>query len=357
MLGDKNQQRDDYRAARSHLDHKEIERMHKVVRMFRNDRWTPLWAQSDKKVRLVAYHYLCGYISGFTRQAVKPGTSVNDLEAIARGAARDILVKRENETSSEKTRLVIKEHLRVTETGIVGRIVGLLYGAYREKLTAVDLAERYETTHGSVRQTLYRLNKIAKRLFPAEECLGKHWSNKPEREIKKSLNARVARHRSHPLLVPNELMQAIAVRYNAGEHLKVLAAEHGMALSTLSWKLRHMGLKAEGRMRKMIFPDDKLNAAIAEKYNAGEYIVNIAKELGVSPEMIGWRIWRFGLKAANRPKPPNRGRFSEKTISVTPELLEMAYWKKHGALYRELAAIAGVSTTTLRVHLITLGLV
>jgi len=301
MLGEHN----DLHEGLSQVGYEDFDRMHRTGRAFRNPRWIPQWALNDKKVRLVVYNYVYNYVSAVMRSAPKPGSSLMELENLARTEARAKLEKRAANPADFERRN-IQEHLRTSENGIASRATLLIYKAYRERLKGVDIAEIMEMTPGAVRQNLSRLNKIARRLFLEEDCFPPQHNTIPVSEFKANRRIRYKKYRpasENKALAEKtsiEQVRELAAQYNAGTHLKELSVATGIPIATIYWRLK-----------------------------------------------------KFGLISSLRH---NKGQFKKRT-QVTPELLELAEKRKQGATYVELAATAGITGAAVRYRLVSQGLV
>jgi hypothetical protein len=346
MLGEHNQ----YRQGLLQIDRAELDRTHRTGRAFRQDRWTPAWALDDKKVRLVVYTVVFNYVTHALghRHQLQPGISLIELEKLARTVVREKIMKRV-ERSNGGTRKNFEEHLRTSQNGIAARATTLIYKAYRERLKGPDIAEVLEMTPVSVREILFRLNKIARTLFPESDCSKPHWSTKPESELKKKRQSHARAN-----LVATEQLKSLAEQFNASVSLKELSRQSGIPTATIWWQINASGLRDPKRKRRLVKIDDTLKL-IAAKYNAGTTLKNLSKEFGIHEGTIRWRLRTYELQSADRPRT-NLSHFKKK-ISVTPELLDLAERRKNGALYSELAAISGMKQMAVRHRLVSLGLV
>ena len=232
---------DGFREAHKHVGHEDYARMHRTSRTFRNTRWTPPWALDDKKVRMVVYEHVWRYAgsvyTGSRRR--RPGMSLKELESLC-AVARQSFAERIPESAPRQAH-VLSEHVRTTEQGIAAQAVQLIYKAYRERLRGTDIADLMHMSHDAVRVHLYRLNLIARRLFP-QDCSVPHWTAKPDRKKKPSPPQVAAR------LTPK--IQALADQYNAGATLAELSKSTGIPISTISWYMRTSGVVTPERRKE-----------------------------------------------------------------------------------------------------------
>ncbi len=134
----------------------------------RDPRTIPSWSQNDEQCRAVilARVRLCARGAGIRPT---PGEDVRALDALAIKARRERIARGENLEGFQ--RQLIERQRMFADVSVAGRLCRILWLAYRLHFSSVEIAEELgDTSPVSVRQTLWRLNQVARRLFPAEEC-------------------------------------------------------------------------------------------------------------------------------------------------------------------------------------------
>ena len=306
-------------------------RMQIDSQQFRNN--VPPWSQSDQKVRLVVYHYVWRYIDsvihGHTQEL--KGAPLSKLERIAKTECREMILKR-METTYAKWRPKWEEHLRITECGIATHAVRLIHAAYRRRLKGPDIAEELEMDHRAVRQTLFRLNTIARCLFPASECM-KPGHRTLEPDLKKKFMM-IGRQRWY-----KQDFEKWADRYNAGESLKELSIQSGIKMPTLYWGFCYYKLIADNRKTKQMLrltPETKL---IADKFNSGSTLEELAKEFDMTIYQIRNRIKKFGLKTRKTRGPD----YGPRKKTTKEDMERYAALRRAGWTYAMIAAEDGIN--------------
>lgn len=238
------------------VDWAESGRMQVFTTKARNERWTPLWANDDRKIRLVVYGAVWRFIkrTGGAFQLL-PGMSLLDLEGLAKerfAVWHDVMER----TTHENYRSRLKTYLTSTEHGYAARAVAIIYKCYRENLRAPDVAEQLGITAVSVRQILYRLNNVARELFKEEDGFKRHWSARGG-EDKEKRNAR-SRRDLHSACEANAplLWKEIARFYNSGATLKELEPIYRVKGGTIHAALKRFKLLTGKRHNRGSFVKD-----------------------------------------------------------------------------------------------------
>jgi len=261
-----------FRVGMSQLGHEDLARTHRKEFKRRHSRWTPTWSASDAKIRLVVYEYLAAYIK-MNRMDFPPGASLRDLDKLCRDGQ-----KKQCRGSNHNW----SEHIRTTQNGLASRATLVIYKAYREGLRATDIAEVLEMTPNAVRQFLMRLNRIARRLFPAEDNFA------PIHNARKEPKPRNPHYRppfKFGETEPTQELLAIAARFNAGESCISLAKEFKVNKDTMLTSMKRFGLQTRIATRLAAPPDGTLKA-LAERCKAGEPCSKLCKEIGRSGDTL-----------------------------------------------------------------------
>jgi hypothetical protein len=286
-----------YHEAMKSVDYKELERTHITSRSFRDPKWTPQWALDDKKVRLVVYQHVWNYVARISQRSLRPGIPLNELENLAQTLVREDYQRRKQRSYSAREIRITEAHLRHVEKGYASLMVTLIYKAYRERLKGIDIADILEMTPGAVRQILHRLNCIARNLFPAEECSKPHWTAKPATTQGQRFKATTQRWKSKHEV--DDLDRELVARYNEGAILKDLAREFKMSLPTVSRRIRTSGLASPDRRNtshfkiKVFATPEMQELAFWRKHGAGW--AELGRMSGVSGQVICWRLKKLGL--------------------------------------------------------------
>jgi hypothetical protein len=140
-------------------------------RGWRDPRTIPAWSQDDDKCRAVILvklrHSIKG--TGIPRDKIHQLQDVRLLDALAITARRQRVARGEN-LSGFQRELIESQRSRL-QVSVAGRLCRILWLAYRLHFSCVEIAEELgDTTPVHVRQTLWKLNQVARRLFPAEDC-------------------------------------------------------------------------------------------------------------------------------------------------------------------------------------------
>jgi hypothetical protein len=277
-----------------HVGREDVGRMQMVRRSHRDEKWIPAWALDDKKMRLVIFNYAHNYARtcGVKNEV---GTSLREVERAALAARTQI------DTPEWR------EHLRTSPNGFIGRATAILYKAYRQRLKATDIAEQLEMSHRAVRGVLYRLNRIAKTLFPENQQLPEQhwnlWRGQLRNTKRPSVSIWAARKRT---IRPSADVSALVERFNAGATLRELASERKVSQPTIANILRKSGMALRPRKYdatnvghfKNKFPElskDQLEAII-RRWKAGECLADLATEVGVPRFALRARIYRRGIR-------------------------------------------------------------
>ena len=246
----------------------------------RTDRYVPLWSVDDKKIQLVLYSYMWNYCSRKLSDT-KPGCSLADLEKSAnqyRHAIRDGLLG-----MSSQERRNMEQHLESTENGVLATTARLIYMAYRQRLIGIDIASELRMTPQAVRTKLWRLNELARKLFPQEDQFVRHHT------VGRISPSKSRKGKKFEQGIANGQLRTLAQRYNAGETLYGLAEEVGWTAQTLHNRMNKFGLinpKQRPTLRKPVY------AALAKRYNAGESLSSLAKEVDRAPSSLYFSMRR-----------------------------------------------------------------
>jgi transposase-like protein len=286
------------------------QRMHVMRRGVRPKRWTPTWAMSNEKTRLVVYTYIWQYVKHTIGGKPKPGISLRELEKIATTSCREKIAKR-MEYISPREQAIYGQHLSSTENGIAARATRLIYLCYRQGYYGSDAADTLGMSWASVRQLLHRLNIIARRLYPAD-CSAPHPSTKPADEVRASNNARHKR-------VPRKKVVKVYPELPPGERI----IEVGFASSQV--------------------------LEMAKLYNEGATCRQLSKVCGIPPSTLAWSFKRFNLVSEERKSKHST------PVASSEEMKELAYWRQHGATVKELADLVGVHERTMGARLWRMG--
>jgi len=327
MLGEHN----DFESAIGQVGLADFGRMQIDSQQFRNN--VPPWSQSDQKVRLVVYHYVWRYVHSMIHGRIQELKSapLSKLERIAKTECRQMILKR-LETTYAKWRPKWEEHLRITECGIATHAVRLIHAAYRRRLKGPDIAEELEMDHRAVRQTLFRLNAIARCLFPEAECM-KPGHRTLEPDLKKKFMM-VGRQR-----YDKKDFEKLADRYNAGESLKELSIQSGIKTGTLYWGFHRYGLLADDRKTKQMLRLTQETKLIAEKFNSGIKLKELAKEFNLTIWQLRHRIKKFGLKTRKTRGPA----YGPRKKTTKADMERYAALRRAGWTYAMIAAEDGIN--------------
>jgi DNA invertase Pin-like site-specific DNA recombinase/DNA-binding CsgD family transcriptional regulator len=262
------------------LDYADRERMHFVNQfrgdgVFRDKRWNPAWAANDKKIRVIVYNALWNYVqwSGAVDK-IRPGMPFAELEALARSAqVNDLSTRKLN----ERQRHIVDQHLATTKNGVSGMWVRLIYLAYRQGYPATQIAEELNMSAPQVRQKLYRLNRIARRIYP-DDCCEPHPSAAPFSYKHRSLTA-FSKRKPGPKKAsrfPSERVQEMAAMYAEGKPVGEIAKKFGTDGSYIGQLLRKAGIPRRGFRRyspavvqemAAYYAEVKSQTAVAKKFN------------------------------------------------------------------------------------------
>jgi len=265
------------------LDYEDRTRMHYVNQfrgdgVFRDKRWNPAWAADDKKIRVIVYNGLWQYVqwSGAVDK-MRPGMPFSELEALARSAQENDLSTRK---LNERQRHIIDQHLATTKNGVGGMWVRLIYLAYRQGYPATQIAEELNMSAPQVRQKLYRLNRIARRIYP-DDCCEPHPSAAPFSFKHRSLTAFSKRKPGPKKLsrFTSERVQEMAAMYAEGKPVGEIAKKFGTAGSYIGQLLRKAGILSRGWRKyspavvqemAAYYASVKSQPAVARKYNISQ---------------------------------------------------------------------------------------
>jgi hypothetical protein len=223
---------------KKHYANQEVEwastqRMHTMRRSSRLKRWTPAWAMSNEKTRLVVYTYTWRYVKHILGGTPEPGIPLAKLEVIARTACREKIAKRLNHIDPYE-RSIVEQHLNSSEKGIAARVARLIYLCYRQGFKAPDAAQELGMTWCSVRQLLHRLNVIARGLFP-DDCSVPHPSTNTRPGRKQGKSRRVSD--------ISEMRECVYWRQH-GATIKEVAVLAGVSVKTMHGRLKTMRREA-----------------------------------------------------------------------------------------------------------------
>ncbi len=328
-------QKEHHPAAWEHVGHEDVERMHLDFRNpHRRDRFVPPWALDDVKIRLVVYNYACNYARQLlgVRFKLKPGVSMRELEKAC------------IEVRNQKLALVqanpnkyphVEDHIRTTQNGISSRAVRIIYKAYRERLNAKDIAEALDMSWCAVRQILYRLNRIARELFPDDQQLPRHWTVRGSAPVKRPWAA--IRQLSESEVTPE--VRSIVDRYNAGIPVKEIAKQEGRSASSVRYRLHRSGLAVKPRKqieerepRKRVILSDE----IIQRWKSGEHSHKLAAEIGIPTGTLRALLGRAGHVRGGKRKP----KYSDEQLN------ELRRRWSAGESARKLAAEQGIPIRT-----------
>jgi hypothetical protein len=339
-------QKEHHPSAWDHVGNEDVERMHLSFRGgYRKDRCIPLWALDDAKVRLVVYNYTSNYARTQLGVNCRPGMSLRELEAACLSVrkAKEAMLKANPGLSKHAN---YEEHVRTTQNGIAPRAVTIIYKAYRERLSSKDIAETMDMSWCAVRQILYRLNNLARRLFPADQQLPPHWSTKglkietrASQRIRRLTDAEITPH-----------LRSIVDRYNAGVPVKEIAKQEGMSRPAITYRLYRAGSRRT-RQPRQPGPHFTLSDEVIQRWMSGEHSHKLAAELGIKTGALRARMRRLGhvrrvLRGGNNRKPG----FSE------AQARELGRRWRGGESAKELAAELGIPSSTFIARLRTFGI-
>ncbi|EOS52896.1 HTH domain-containing protein [Adlercreutzia caecimuris] len=147
--------------------------------------------------------------------------------------------------------------------------------------------------------------------------------------------------------VNEEMVTAWIAMYEGGSNLSDIAAQSGFDRNTISQHLRNRGctLRSGGKHNS----SGRVNAEMVDewiaKYETGLTLADIADEYGVSSTAVASHLTKCGIQKRPGGKPK----------IITGEI-EVAILREHeeGASLKKLADKYGVSTTTIRTHILKL---